>query len=107
MHLLGLVDAENVPVEAVHYVAPALVIVYFVGASSVPAETSSLASTESPEHEPLNGAVPAGPSTGSSATAVRRGPPRSSSGVLKWLFILAVSTFVRLHWQSCADAFYF
>jgi hypothetical protein len=89
--LFGLVDAENVPVEVVHYIAPALVIIYFIGASSVPAETSSHASAGLPEVEPLMS------STATSSTVVRRGPPRSSSGLLKWLYILAASTFVRLH----------
>jgi hypothetical protein len=91
--LFGLVDAENVPVEVVHYIAAALVIIYFIGASSVPAETSSHASAEV---EPLNGAAPAS-STATSSMVVRRGPPRSSSGLLKWLYILAASTFVRRH----------
>jgi hypothetical protein len=37
---------------------------------------------------------------------MRRGPPRSSSGLLKWLYILAASTFVHYIASRATDSLF-
>lgn len=69
MDLFGLLDAQNVPVAVVHYTAPTLILLWFVLASSVPAD----------------GAATAGPA---------RGMRSENSQVMKWVFVFAVMSFV-------------
>jgi len=95
MDLLGLADAENVPVEIVHSAAPVLVIVYFICASSVPAHWGNAAgSPDDGNSATADGAEPGDSSSTATTAVIRRVQPRSSSNLLKWLFILAVLTFV-------------
>jgi len=93
MDLFGLADAENVPVEIVHYAAPALVIVYFICASSVPSHWWNSADSPNDGNSATADAAEPGDSS-STTTGIQRTQPRSSSNLLKWLFILAVLTFV-------------
>jgi len=97
MDLFGLVDAQNVPVEVVHYVSPALVIVYFICASSVPSHSGN--SADPSDDATASGAEPEDSlTTTATTTGIRRVQPRSSSNLLKWLFVLAVLTFVSFPW---------
>jgi hypothetical protein len=63
----GLVDAENVSVAVVHYLAPTGILLYFIFASAIP----------------FNRAARAGQS-----------PRASPSNLLKWIFALTILTFV-------------
>ena len=85
MNLLGLVHAENAPAAVLHYCIPAVILLYFISTSSVPAT----APTPVTNHI-LDGA---NGSTSTSLPPVRRSEP-SRSNILKWLFVLAVFTFV-------------
>jgi hypothetical protein len=69
MDLFGLLDAQNVSIAVVHYTAPTLILLWFVLASSVPAD----------------GASRAGPA---------RGRRSENSQVMKWVFVFAVMSFV-------------
>lgn len=74
MDLFGLLDAPNVSVAVVHYMAPTLILLYFVFASSVPA---------------ADGGAREGASGGRRQSAVTE-----PSQVMKWVFVLAVLSFV-------------
>src|SRR5271163_4156826 len=89
MHLLGLVDADNVPIAVIHYAAPATILLYFVSASSVPNSSNS-----SPNPAVGNGDVAAASSSTATVTRTRQSEP---SALLKWLFVFAILTFVL--WQ--------
>jgi hypothetical protein len=89
MHLLGLVNADNVPIAVIHYAAPATILLYFVSASSVPHSSNS-----SPNPAVGNGDVAAASSSTAIAPRTRQSEP---SALLKWLFVLAILTFVL--WQ--------
>ena len=84
MDALGLVNAGNLPVAVVHYTAPALVLLYFVSASSVPSETAVsdavLAATAASGSGPVS--------------ALRRRIRPQRSNLVKLLFLLALLTFV-------------
>ena len=67
MDILGIIDADNVPIAVMHYLAPVGILLYFIFVSSLPRETPSVESS-------------------------RRQPPQS--GLLKWIFVLTISTFV-------------
>lgn len=71
MDLFGLLDAQNVPVAVAHYTAPTLILLWFVFASSVPADGAATAGTA-------------------------RGRTSENSQVMKWVFMLAVMSFVYL-----------
>lgn len=86
MNLLGLVDAENVPVAVLHYSTPAVILLYFIGASSVTTSTSVVVTNHGLEE--TNGSISA-----STPLPVRRSQP-SHSSIIKWLLLLAVLTFV-------------
>jgi hypothetical protein len=64
MAILGLVDAQNVPIAVLHYVAPAVVLLWFIFASAVPVEERG----QRPRGEPSN--------------------------LVKWIFALTILTFV-------------
>lgn len=87
MNLLGLVDAENIPVAVLHYSTPAVILLYFIGASSVTTSTSVVVTN--PGLVETNGSI-----STSTSLPVRRSQP-SHSSIIKWLFVLAVLTFVR------------
>lgn len=76
-HLFGLLDAENVSVAVIHYVAPAAVLLYFIFTSVVP--------TSQPGSES---------STGPSGAPSSRTRQLPQSGILKWLFLFVILTFV-------------
>lgn len=78
MDLFGLLDAQNVPVAVVHYTAPTLILLYFILASSVPASPAS-------NYE-------GGAESPNVARSARR--QQEPSQVMKWVFALAVLTFV-------------
>ena len=87
MYLLGLVDIENLPIAVIHYVAPVAVLLYFVSASSVPRDCTvvNLADTAIRNRDVAQ--------SSSTATAPR-GRQHTPSALLKWVFVLAVLTFV-------------
>lgn len=92
MDVLGLVDSENVPIAVIHYAAPAAVLLYFVSASSVPTDDNDgSSSTGNSNPAVANGDV--APVSPSNATAARRRESEQSA-LLKWIFVLAVLTFV-------------
>ena len=78
MELFGLLDAQNVPVAVVHYTAPTLILLYFIFASAVPAAAA-------------NNHVGGGESRNVARSPRRRQEP---SQTMKWVFVLAVLTFV-------------
>jgi hypothetical protein len=88
MNLFGLVDAENIPVAFLHYSIPAVILLYFIAASSVP--TATQVAVTNTVLEEANGSI-----STSTPSPVRRSQP-SHSNIVKWLFVLAVLTFVRL-----------
>jgi hypothetical protein len=75
MDIFGLLDAENVSVAVLHYSAPAIVLLYFIFASSVPDAVAGRESEQ--ETSPL----------------VRR-PQTEPSNLLKWVWVLTILTFV-------------
>jgi hypothetical protein len=78
MELFGLLDAQNVPVAVLHYTAPTLILLYFIFASSVPAA-----------------AAPAVGEAGELANVETRARTRQEpSQTMKWIFALAVLSFV-------------
>ena len=95
MDLLGLIDADNVPIAVIHYTAPATVLLYFVSASSVPSSNDS-----NPNPALGNGDVAATMSSTATATRRRQSEP---STLLKWLFVLAILTFVLCQIEGVAD----
>ena len=80
MELFGLLDAQNVPVAVVHYTAPTLILLYFIFASAVPA--AAAAANNNTE----------GGESANVARSARRG--QEPSQAMKWVFVLAVLTFV-------------
>ena len=87
MNLLGLVGTENVPVALLHYSIPAVILLYFIGTSSV--STSTPVVVANPALVEANGSI------STSTTPPLRGSQASRSSILNWLFVLAVLTFVR------------
>jgi len=96
LNLLGLVDAENVPVVVLHYSVPAVILLYFVFTSSIP-RTPSAIPVVSPGIQVSNSTLP--PNGTPTTPAVRRTQYRQS-GLLKWLFVLAILTFVSITVQE-------
>ena len=86
MNLLGLVDAENVPVAVLHYSIPAVILLYFIGTSSVPSTPPA------PVTNHISDGASGSTSTSSPPPVLRSQP--SHSNILKWLFVLAIFTFV-------------
>jgi hypothetical protein len=80
MDIFGLLDAENIPVSALHYSAPAIILLYFIFASSVPAAhaRSEIGQDTSP--------------------IVQRRETEPSS-LLKWVWVLTLLTFVCALWR--------
>jgi hypothetical protein len=83
MYPFGLDDTGNVSVAALHYTAPALVLLYFIFASS------AATNTVTPAAESSNSA------SGSESLPLVRAQQYQHSSLLKWVFVLAVLTFVR------------
>ena len=75
MDIFGSLDAENVPVAVLHYSAPAIVLLYFIFASSIPDAV-------------------AGPENGQEASPLVRRPQTEPSDLLKWVWVLTILTFV-------------
>jgi hypothetical protein len=75
MDIFGLLDAENVPVAVLHYAGPAIILLYFIFASSVPA-----ADARSEIGQDTSPIVP------------RRQTEPSS--LLKWVWVLTLLTLV-------------
>jgi len=87
--ILGLLDAENVPVAIVHYTGPAIVILWFLFSSSFHAGAG--AGTEPTSESSANGSATV---SGSSTSVVRPPPRQQSLPATKLLFVIAVLTFV-------------
>lgn len=83
-NILGLLNAENVPIAVVHYSAPAIVILFFLFSSSF----QSIATTSEASS---NGTITTGTSASTSAHQQQLSRP---STLTRWLFVLAVLTFV-------------
>lgn len=82
MHPFGLDDTRNVSVAALHYAAPALILLYFIFASSTTHSVTTVA--QSPNS-----------ASASESHPLVRPPQYQHSSLLKWVFVLAVLTFVR------------
>jgi hypothetical protein len=88
MNLFGLLDAKNVPVAVLHYSAPAVILLYFVFTSSIPAgHVNAVAENASASAS----------ASGSASTPAIRTRQLAPSNLLKWVFVLAILTFVCRH----------
>jgi hypothetical protein len=94
LNLLGLVDAKNAHVAVLHYTVPAVILLYFVVTSSIPRTPPSVPIISSPN------AASTSHTNGTSTMPAIRTTQSLQSSLLKWLFVLAILTFVSLKVQE-------